>query len=116
MMAIRSAIYLAAVLSAFAQSPIETEIQRVQKSLAEKPITDRNFSGIAGEVTQRSKVAADAAAAGRLYFSLERLGQALDLLEGAHTAMDLAPTAGAGMPEFEKAWATSDKALATFEK
>jgi len=113
----RIAIYLClAIYPAAGQSRIEAEIHRVQQSLADRPINDPNFAAVPGEIAIRSKSAADAAAARRFYFSLERLGQSLDMLNGARAGVDLVRTAGADLPSFEKEWNRTAAELESFRK
>jgi hypothetical protein len=113
----RLAVYLGlAICPAAAQSRIEAEIQKVRKSLADRPINDPNFAGVPAEIETRSKAAADAAGAGLYYFSLERLGQSLDMLNGARTGIDLVKTAGADLPSFEKEWNKTAGELEAFRK
>jgi hypothetical protein len=113
----RMAIYLClAIYPGAAQSRIEAEIQRVRQSLADKPINDPNFAGVPAEIATRSQSAADAAKAGRFYFGLERLGQSMDMLNGARAGIDLAKTAGADLPSFEKEWNQTAAELETFRK
>jgi hypothetical protein len=94
------------------QSTIQAEIERVRQALQDRPL-EASLSGVATDVQQRLKVAADAAANGRLYFALERLGQALNSLSGARATADLASSAGVSLPAFEKEWARASAELDT---
>lgn len=114
-------VILAAMASPLAgqsspSSQIKAEIARLQQSLTEKPISDPDLKSLASMITDALKSADDAANAGRLYLSLEKLGQAEDLLQGARSAADRAEVEKAGLPAFESRWGKSSLRLTALEK
>ena len=88
-----------------ATSQIRTEIRRVQQSLKNQPITDPDTSNLAGAIEDQLKSAGEALDAGWEYLSLERLGQAVDLLHGARiVAEKKAEIVKGGLPAYEAEW------------
>jgi hypothetical protein len=77
---------------------IREEIARLERTLSERPITDARLAPMAPRVTESLTGARSALDAGRTWLALERLGAAVDLLEGLRAA-------GASGAAFEKAWA-----------
>ena len=55
-------------------SQVQAEIARLQQSLKEKPISDPDLNSLAPMIDDSLKSARDAAQAGQLYLSLEKLG------------------------------------------
>lgn len=87
-----------------ATSQIKSEIARLQQSIKEKPVTDKNFAPIADEAADALKGASAAIESGQVYFALERLSQAEDLLRGARAGADQSEVERAGMPAFQSQW------------
>lgn len=71
-----------------ATSQIKREIERLQQSLKDKPITDSDFPNIAAMLAEGLKGASEALGAGPIYLSLEMLGRESDLYSGARAATD----------------------------
>lgn len=93
-------------------SQIQTEIQRLQQSLRDKPISDADFRGLNSMVEGGLKSAADALSAGWVYLSLERLNQAMDLLEGARLAEEKKASAvKGGLAAYESEWSAASLSL-----
>lgn len=99
-----------------ASSEIKAEIVRLQQSLQDKPISDPDLNSLAPMITDAIKAANGAADANQLYLSLERLGQAEDLLQGARGAADRAEVEKAGLPAFESRWGKAGVRLAALDK
>lgn len=102
----RGLIWILAAIPCFAASPdadrqIRDEIDRVERSLAARPITDARLTGMTPRVVDGLRSAKSALDGGRTYLALERLGQAMDTLEGLWAA-------SAANADFEKAWADGD--------
>ena len=95
---------------------IKAEIARLQQSLKDNPIADPNLKDLATMVTDALKSAADAVDAGHLYLSLEKLGQAEDLLQGARAAADKAEVEKGGLPAFESHWGQVSLHLTALDK
>jgi hypothetical protein len=95
---------------------IKAEIARLQQSLKESPIADANLKDLATMAADALKSAADAVDAGHLYLSLEKLGQAEDLLQGARTAADKAEVEKGGLPAFESQWGQVSLRLTALDK
>src|SRR5690242_20190250 len=66
---------------------IKAEIERLQQSLKERPIADKDFGDIASMAGSTLKASADARDGGQLYLSLEKLGQGEDLLGAARAGV-----------------------------
>src|SRR5438445_8951116 len=71
-----------------AKSQIKSEIERLQQSLKEKPVSIPGFPDINSMVSGSLNASAEAFDAGKLYLSLEKLLQAEDLLHGARVVAD----------------------------
>jgi hypothetical protein len=99
-----------------AVSEIKAEIARLQQSLKDKPISDPDLKSLAPMTADALKAADDAANAGQIYLSLEKLGQAENLLQGARSAADRAEVEKAGMPAFESRWAKTSLRLTALDK
>jgi hypothetical protein len=105
------------VLSAQAQdarSQIKAEIERVQKSLKDKAVPE--VPDIAKNVADALQHANDALAAGRLYVSLEQLGQAEDLLQGVRCLQEKKDTIKESIPAFEEEWGKANLQLTSLNK
>jgi len=85
-------------------SLIKAEIARLQQSLKDNPISGKDVEQLATMVSDSLKSASDAANAGQLYLSLEKLGQAEDLLQGARAATGKAEVEKGGLAAFESQW------------
>jgi hypothetical protein len=99
-----------------ASARIKAEIERLQKSLQARPITDKDFGEIGSMANATLKASAEARSAGRLYLSLEKLGQGEDLLQGARAGVDKAPLIKSGLPAFESQWGASSLRLTALDK
>jgi hypothetical protein len=95
---------------------IKTEITRLQQSLKDNPIADPNLKDLATIVTDALKSAADAVDAGHLYLSLEKIGQAEDLLQGARAAANQGEVEKGGLPAFESQWGQVSLRLTALDK
>lgn len=99
-----------------ASSQIKAEIERLQQSLKDKPISNPdlpNFNSIVGDALKDSSAAL---AAGRLYLSLERLGQAEEFLQGARSADEKGDAIKDSLPAFETEWDKASVQLAALDK
>ena len=83
---------------------IKAEIARLQQSLKDKPVTDKDFAEIASAADSTLKEASAALSAGQIYLSLEKLGRAEDYLEGARRGADKTEIEKGGLPAFESQW------------
>jgi hypothetical protein len=96
-----------------AKSQIKAEIERLQKSLKEKPVSIAGFPDINSMVAGSLSSSAEALDAGKLYLSLEKLLQAEDLLEGARVVADKTEAVKSGFPAFEAEWEKVSRSLKT---
>jgi len=88
-----------------ATSQIRAEIQSVQQSLKDRPIADPDAANLSSAIEGELKAAAEAVSAGAIYLSLQKLGQAMDLLHGARAVADKkAEIVKSGLPAFEAEW------------
>ena len=117
-------VFTLAILSAFplsaqddaASAQIQQEIERLQKSLKDKPVTAPDFAQANGMVRDSLKAAADALNTGHLYTSLERLDQAASVLQGARVAEEKAAAVQGGLPAFEAEWGKASLQLTAFDQ
>jgi len=102
-----------------AQDPkpqIKAEIERLQHSLKEKPVSDPDFASVNSMVDDALKGAVEALNSGKLYLSLEKLLQAEDLLQGARVIEEKSDAVKSGFPAFEAEWEKASKNLAALDK
>lgn len=106
-----------AVLPAMAQnavSQVRAEMERLQRSLKEKPVA---MPGFAFNAEKELKTISEALDAGGLYTALERLNQVEGVIEGIRFAADRkAEVAKGGMPAFQAVFHQKGRDLAAFEK
>jgi len=99
-----------------AASQIQGEVERLQRLLAKKPVSfpgDPNANQGAGDAL---KSALKDQSAGRLYRSLEQIGQVTDFVHGAWTIMDNGEAVKSGMPAFEAAWEKSSASVSALDR
>jgi hypothetical protein len=99
-----------------APSQIKAEISRLQQSLKDTPIADKNFAEVPSMVEGTLKAATEEVNAGQLYLALEKLGQAESLLHGARRASAKGEVEKGGLPAFESQWKTVSLRLNTADK
>jgi len=109
-------ILLAALPSvASGQDPktqIKAEIDRLQQSLSEKPVSGPDLSSLGSEIGKTLKEAAGALDSGKLYVSLEMLLRAEDLLQGIRITEEKSAAVKSGLPAFEAEWENASRNLA----
>lgn len=109
----------AAALPAANQDPasqIKSEIERLQKSIQDKPIVFPEFPKAADMVNDSLKAAVANLSAGRLYLSLQDLGRAEDLLSGIRLTIEKMDAMKAGMPAYEAEWERASLKLTTLDR
>ena len=102
-----------------AQNPkpqIKAEIERLQHSLKEKPVSDPDFASVNSMMDDALKGAVEALDSGKLYLSLEKLLQAEDLLQGARIIEEKSEAVKSGLPAFEAEWEKASKNLAALDQ
>jgi hypothetical protein len=99
-----------------ASSQINREIERLQKSLKDKPVSVPDFVPVNGMARDALKAATDALNAGHLYISLERLNEAASVLQGARVAEEKATAVQGGLPAFETEWGKVSLRLTAFDQ
>ena len=87
-----------------AASQIQAEAERLQQSLKDKPISYPDIPNASTMVGDGLKEVSQGRTAGRLYISLEKLGQVTDLLYGVRAAADKAEAVKSGLPAYEAEW------------
>lgn len=102
-----AAVCLAAAPDAGRQ--IRDEIQRLERSLEARPITDPRLKDMAPQVSSTLKSATAALDLGRSWLALERLGQAAGMLEGLRAA-------GGDGAGFEQAWKDANTRVAAIAR
>lgn len=99
-----------------ASSSVKAEIERVQQSLKDKPVSNPDFPNLPSAIEARLKDAAAALSAGRLYLSLERLGEAEDYLQGLRVVDEKVAAIKDSLPAFESEWGKANLQLTALEK
>lgn len=102
-----AAVVMILALSAAGQdaaSQIRAEAERLQQSLKDKPISYPDIPNASTMVGDGLKEVIQGESAGRLYISLEKLGQATDFLYGVRAAADKAEVVKEGLPAYEVEW------------
>jgi hypothetical protein len=97
-------------------SQIKAEIERLQRSLKDKPITNADMPELGSMIAGPLKDANAAVAAGHLYLALERLGQAEDLLQAARFIDEKAEAIKDSLPAFESEWGKASLQLTALDK
>jgi hypothetical protein len=87
-----------------APAQIKSQIERLQQSLKDKPVSDPNLPNVDSMIRDSLKAASEALSAGRLYVSLEKLNEGTDLLGGARIVADKSETVKSSLPAFESEW------------
>lgn len=106
-------------VAAFAQdaaTQTKAEIERLQQSLKENPIQSPDLADLAKGIEQRLKDADSARSAGRLYLSLENLGQAEDYFQAVRTIEAKADAIKDNLPAFEAEWGKASLEYAALDK
>ncbi|MBZ5506999.1 MAG: hypothetical protein LAO78_16200 [Acidobacteriia bacterium] len=99
-----------------ASSQIKSEIERLQQSLKDKPVSSPdlpNAGTIIGDGLNGSRASL---ATGHLYLSLERLGQAEDFLQGARSVDEKAEAIKDSLPAFETEWGKANLQLTAMDR
>ena len=99
-----------------AATSIKNEIERLQKSLKEKPVSNPDFAEAGDAAKADLEAAARASDAGNYYLSLESLGRAADMMGGIRALSDQASLVKEGMPAFESAWGAASERLSALDK
>jgi hypothetical protein len=99
-----------------AASQINSEINRLEQSLKNRPVSLSDAPEIGNMIGNALKDARNAASAGRLYLALETLGRAEDLLQGARAIEDKTEAVKSGLPAFETEWNKASLELTAFEQ
>jgi hypothetical protein len=87
-----------------AKSQIKMEIDRLRQLLKDKPISVADLASLNTMVEDSLKEADGALTAGRVYLSLEKLNQAISLLQGGRDAQEKSGLVKSGLPAFEVQW------------
>jgi hypothetical protein len=101
--------------SADAARAIEDEIQRLQQSLKEKPITHPDLAQMASGIDASLLDARRALRAGWIYLSLERLAQVEDWFHGARFVAEKSEVVKDRMRRFEAEWERTTLELASLD-
>jgi len=95
---------------------VKTEIDRLQQSLKDKPVSNPDMPDQSAAIEARLKDAGAALSAGRLYLSLEKLGEAEDYLQGLRVVDEKAAAIKDSLPAFESEWGKASLQLTALEK
>jgi hypothetical protein len=99
-----------------AASQIKAEIEQLKKSLKDKPVSDPSLADLNAMIHSSLKDASDAIRSGQLYVSLQKLGAAFDLLDGARAIAEKSDAVKSGLPAFEAEWEKSSKKLMALDQ
>jgi hypothetical protein len=114
-----AAFLLIANAKAYAQDAVaqsKAEIDRLQQSLKEQPTQSPDLADLGKMIEQRLKDADSARSAGRLYLSLENLGQAEDYFQAVRTIEAKADAVKDNLPAFESEWGKASLEYAALDK
>jgi hypothetical protein len=95
---------------------VAAEIDRLQKSLKDKPIANSDLGDLTTAIGGLLNDSRTALAGGHLYLCLENLGRAENLLAGARYVDEHAAAVKDNLPAFESIWNKTSAELAAFEK
>ena len=87
-----------------AASAIRGEAERLQHFLKDKPISNPDFPNASTTIADGLKEVIQGESAGRLYISLEKMGQMTDFLYGVRATVDKAEAVKPGLPAYEAEW------------
>jgi hypothetical protein len=87
-----------------AASQIRGEAERLQHALKDKPISNPVFPNASTTIGNGLKEVIQGESAGRLYISLEKMGQMTDFLYGVRATADKAEAVKPGLPAYEAEW------------
>ncbi len=99
-----------------ADSQVRAQVQRVRESLLAQPITDPRFKDIDATMESLLKAAEEAAIAGELYLSLEKLVQVSDLLQGVRNTIEKTDAVKSGLDAFDEDWRKASAAIAALDQ
>jgi hypothetical protein len=99
-----------------AASQIKSEISRLQQSIKDNPISDPNFKNLITTIVDTLNAAAASVDAGHLFLSLEKLGQAEDLLQGGRAVANSAEVEKNSLTAFEAHWGKVSLRLTALDK
>ena len=102
--------------SQVASSQIKAEIERLQQSLKDKPLSNPDMPELNSNIANSLQGASAALAAGHLYRSLEQLGQVEDLLQGVRSVSDKGTLIKDSLPAFETEWNKASLQLTALNK
>jgi len=86
-------------------SEIKSQIERLQRSVKDRPINDPDLAGVTAELTNGLKGASAALSKAYIYLSLEMVGREFDSYGGARAVVDgKAKIVKGGLPAFETVW------------
>jgi hypothetical protein len=114
-----AALILLYALPAAAQNAatqIKAKAEHLQQALKDKPVSVPELAGISTMAGNLLKAALAAQSAGKLYVSLEALGQAEDLLNGAWTAVDKMESVQSGLPAYMAEWDKASLSLTALDR
>ena len=99
-----------------ASSSVKAEIERLRQSLKDTPVSNPDMPNLPSAIEARLKDAAAAQAEGRLYLSLERLGEAEDYLHGLRAVDEKAAAIKDSLPAYESEWGKASLQLTALDK
>jgi hypothetical protein len=114
-----AALFLIANVKVYAQdaaAQTKGEIERLQQSLKAQPIQNPDLADLGKGIEQRLKDADSARSVGRLYLSLENLGQAEDYFQAVRTIEAKADAIKDNLPAFEAEWGKASLEYAALDK
>ena len=95
---------------------MKAEISRLEQSRKQNPISEKNFAELFSNVGDILRDARNVLEEGHVYLSLEKLGQAEDLLQGARRGVDRGPVQKGGFEAYQAEWGKVSVRLTALDK
>ena len=97
-------------------SQVKAEISRLEQSRKQNPISEKNFAELFSNVGDILRDARNVLEEGHVYLSLEKLGQAEDLLQGARRGVDRGLVQKGGFEAYQAEWGKVSVRLTALDK
>jgi hypothetical protein len=110
-----SLLFLLSPLSLLAQdlAPIKAELARLQQSIKDQPIANKDLSSAMADAI---KATTDSINSGKVLLSLEKLSEAEEFFYGSQRLDDTAAVEKGGLPAFESEWGKVSLQLTALDK
>src|SRR5689334_5757635 len=99
-----------------ASARVKAEIARLQQSLKDHPVTDKDLAEVVSTANSSLEEAEQSLDAGQVYLALEKLARGQDLLGAAQAGLDKGDLAKSGMAVFDSEWGKVSLRLTALDK